>query len=165
MSNLLALDQSSHTTGYSIFINNKIEKIGHFDCRGADIGARLVDFRQTIIKIIDDYKINEIVFEDIQLQSNVAQNVKTFKMLAEVFGVLQELTEELKIKYTIVPPVVWKATFKFAGKGRSAEKKLAQAYILSNYGIKCTEDEADSACIGLHILKQNEKNEGFDWSN
>jgi len=51
--------------------------------------------------------------------------IKTFKMLAEVFGVLHELMEELDMKYTIVPPVTWKASFKFAGKGRTAEKKMA----------------------------------------
>ena len=69
-----------------------------------------------------------MAFEDIQLQSingNKELGVKTFKMLAEVFGVLHELMEELDIKYTIVPPITWKASFKFAGKGRSAEKKAA----------------------------------------
>jgi hypothetical protein len=69
-----------------------------------------------------------VAFEDIQLQSingNKELGVKTFKMLAEVFGVLHELMEELDIKYTIVPPITWKASFKFAGKGRSAEKKAA----------------------------------------
>jgi hypothetical protein len=28
--------------------------------------------------------------------------------LAEVFGVVQELLTELKIKYTVVAPIVWK---------------------------------------------------------
>ena len=38
---------------------------------------------------------------------------------------LSAVMEELDIKYTIVPPITWKASFKFAGKGRSAEKKAA----------------------------------------
>lgn len=51
--------------------------------------------------------------------------LKTFKILAEVFGVVHELMTELDMDYTIVPPIVWKATFKIAGKGRKVEKKLA----------------------------------------
>jgi hypothetical protein len=46
-------------------------------------------------------------------------------MLAEVFGVILELLEEKKIKYYVVAPNVWKATFKIAGKGRAVEKKAS----------------------------------------
>lgn len=159
MSRLLALDQATYTTGYSIFDDNgNIEKISHFTCHEADLGDRLVHFRQVILNLIKQYNIDEVAFEDIQLQDNVI----TFKMLAEVFGVLHELLNEIEIDYTIVPPNVWKATFKIAGKGRPVEKKMAQQYILNNYQIKCTEDEADSACLGLHLI-QKEKNE-FDWT-
>ena len=31
--------------------------------------------------------------------------------------VVHELMTELEMDYTIVPPIVWKATFKIAGKG------------------------------------------------
>ena len=57
--------------------------------------------------------------------------IKTFKILAEVLGVLCELLQELDMDYTIVPPIVWKATFKIAGKGRTEEKKSAQKYVLN----------------------------------
>lgn len=88
--------------------------------------------------------------------------IKTFKILAEVFGVIHELMTELDMDYTIVPPIVWKATFKIAGKGRTQEKKLAQAYIKSTLGLACTEDEADAACIGLHVIKKSQSE--FDWA-
>ena len=41
MHNLLALDQSSHITGYAIFKDGKLEKFGKFDCNETDIGERL----------------------------------------------------------------------------------------------------------------------------
>jgi hypothetical protein len=62
------------------------------------------------------------VFEDIQLQDvngSRETGIKTFKVLAEVFGVIHELLTEIEMDYTIVPPIVWKATFKIAGKGRA----------------------------------------------
>lgn len=42
-----------------------------------------------------------IAFEDIQLQGQT-NNVVTYKSLAEVFGVVHELSTELKIPYEIV---------------------------------------------------------------
>ena len=103
-----------------------------------------------------------MAFEDIQLQNNVVQNVKTFKMLAEVFGVIHETLQEIGIEYYIIPPMVWKSTIGIAGKGREKEKSLAQKWVMENYNIKCTEDEADAACLGYHVVKKADNE--FDWS-
>lgn len=164
MSNLLALDQASHTTGYAIFKDNKIIKVSHFTCSSSDLGERLFQLRQNIQNLIEEYDIDEVIFEDIQLQDvngSKEVGIKTFKMLAEVFGVVYELVTELKIKNITVLPIKWKSHFKIAGKGRAQEKKMSQAFALNNYSLKCTEDEADAFCIGLyHIDKSN----SFDWS-
>lgn len=165
VSNLLALDQSSHTTGYAVFINEKPHIISHFDAPGEDLGDRLEYIREKIIFLIEKYDIDEVAFEDIQLQDvngNKETGIKTFKLLAEVFGVVHELLTEMEMDYIIIPPIVWKATFKIAGKGRLQEKKMAQAYIKSTLGLDCTEDEADAACIALHVL--NKQKTEFDWS-
>lgn len=162
---LLALDQSSHTTGYAIFEDDKPVKISHFTYDDIDLGDRLEKIRKKIKNIIIDWEIDEVVFEDIQLQDvngSKELGIKTFKILAEVFGVIEELLTEMKVPHTAILPVVWKATFKIAGKGRSQEKKMSQAYILKTYEIKCTEDEADATCIGAHYIKK--KNTEFDWS-
>lgn len=158
VSNLLALDQSSTTTGYSIFKDGKPVVISHFTAKGTDLGSRLEQLRNKIIELINEYEIDEVVFEDIQLQDMTGGKdvgIKTFKVLAEVFGVVHELLTEMEMDYTIVPPIVWKSTFKIAGKGRKAEKRLAQEYVLATYGIECTEDEADATCIGAHLIKKS----------
>ena len=165
VSNLLALDQSSHTTGYAVFKNGKPVVVSHFDAKGQDLGDRLEQIRKNILSLIQEYEIDEVAFEDIQLQDvngSKETGIKTFKILAEVFGVVHELLTEIDMDYTIVPPIVWKASFKIAGKGRSQEKKMAQAYIKSTLGLACTEDEADAACIALHIIKKSQTE--FDWS-
>lgn len=159
---LLALDQATRTTGYAVFNDGVPVVIGHFTITKDDFADRLVEIRNTVIKLIEEHDIDTVAFEDIQLQNNVVQNVKTFKMLAEVFGVILELLQERKMTYYVVAPNVWKATFKIAGKGREAEKKLAQKYILDEYKIKCTQDEADAACLGTHVIKSTTNN--FDWS-
>ena len=163
MSKLLALDQSSQTTGYTVLDNGKIIVVEHFICTG-ELGDRLVQLRNKINTLIDEHNIDEVVFEDIQLQDvngNKETGIKTFKILAEAFGVVEELLTEKKITHQAVLPIKWKAHFKIAGKGRAQEKKLAQAYVLKNYSIKCTEDEADSLCIALYHF---ENSNVFDWS-
>jgi hypothetical protein len=54
--------------------------------------------------------VEEVVFEDIQMQGNVANNVQTFKALAEVFGVIYELVTELNLPNTAVLASSWKST-------------------------------------------------------
>lgn len=164
MSKLLALDQSSHVTGYTILDNGKIISVNHFNCIGDDLGDRLEQLRKQIINLINKYDIEEVVFEDIQLQDvngSRDRGVKTFKILAEVFGVIHELLTEIKMPYTAIQPIKWKAHFNIAGKGRIQEKQMAQAYIKKKYDINCTEDEADSLCIALYHYFNNNI---FDWS-
>ena len=62
VSNLLALDQSSHTTGYAIFKDGKPIVISHFDAKGKDLGDRLEWIRNKVISLIDEYDIDEVVF-------------------------------------------------------------------------------------------------------
>ena len=83
-------------------------------------------------------------------------------MLAEVFGVVQETLQEIGIEYYIIPPMVWKSTIGIAGKGREREKSLAQKWVMENYNMKCTEDEADAACLGAHVIKKTDSE--FDWA-
>ena len=91
-------------------------------------------------------------------------NVQTFKILAEVFGVISELLEEMHIPSSAVLAVSWRSKLGIKGKLRPEQKKNAQFYIENKYKIKPTEDEADAACIGTYyILNQNQEN-NFDWS-
>lgn len=88
-------------------------------------------------------------------------NVATFKVLAEVFGVCEELFISLNLPYTAVLAGTWKSTLGVKGKTRPEQKKSAQQWVIANYGISPTQDECDAICIGAHILKQEENT--FNW--
>lgn len=160
MSNLLALDQASRTTGYAIFNGDKLIKYGHWTFNDEDIGDRLKQLRAIILSIINEFQIDQIAFEDIQLQAGVGNNVATHKTLAEVFGIIHELSCELNIPYNVVHSQSWKSTCEIKGKTRPEQKRNAQLFIEQQYGIKPTQDESDAICIGIHALtlKQN-----FQW--
>ena len=97
---MLALDQSSHATGWAIFQDEKLIEYGVIDLEEGDVGTRLVELKNKIMNLITKYNVNFVAFEDIQLQNN---NVVTFKVLAEVFGLIHYLVNSINIKYVIVP--------------------------------------------------------------
>lgn len=159
---LLALDQSSHITGYAIFYGDELKAHGKFTLDDPDIGERLYQIREKVVELIEQYNINEVVYEDIQLQSNIVQNVKTFKILAEVFGVLYELFTELELPNEAILASVWKSTLKIKGSDRATQKKNAKEYVIKTYSINATQDESDAICIGTHYIKTHP--ESFDWA-
>lgn len=164
VSNILALDQSSIITGYSVFRNGKLYKYGKFSFDDSDLGKRLYNIRQKLIELINEYEVDELIFEDIQLQANIKQNVQTFKVLAEVFGLVEELASELQIPHRAYLAASWKSQLGIKGKNRAEQKRNAQKYVIDTYGIKCTQDEADAICIGDCAVKRESLGSFIGWS-
>ena len=130
-----------------------------------ELSRQVNRIRNKVSTLVADYDIDQIVFEDIQLQANVGNNVATFKVLAEVFGVIEELATELEIPHSAVLASVWKSTLKIKGASRPEQKRNAQAYVSTTYGVKATQDECDAICIGAHtVLKGAVPQSDFDWS-
>ena len=157
---ILALDQASKTSGFAIYVDGKLDDYGKFTYDDTDIDKRLMKIRQKVADLIAIYKPDEVVYEDIQQQNNIANNVATFKVLAEVYGVISELLQELNIKHSSVLAVTWKSALGIKGRTRPEQKKNAQEYVTRMYGIKPTQDECDAICIGLYQVNQSAN----DWT-
>ena len=164
VSNLLALDQASVTTGWAFFQDGRLQKFGHFSYNDEDIGIRLTRIRDKVKTLCLDNNIDEVVYEDIQLQENVGNNVHTFKVLAEVYGVLTQLFDSLAIPARSYISTSWKSRLHIKGRTRAEQKRAAQAYVMDTYQAKCTQDEADAICIGASVLILEEEKQPFDWS-
>ena len=160
---LLALDQASRTTGWAIFDDEELINSGTFTLKSDDIGERLVDYKKHVEKLICDNDIEEVAFEDIQMQNQI-NNVQTFKVLAEIFGVTQEYLVEQGHSYYVVSSNTWKSQLNIKGKQRAEQKKNAQIYVLEHYNKKVSQDESDAICIGSCVILQNKnKKTDFDW--
>lgn len=157
----LSLDQASRTTGWSVFEDNKLKDYGKFDYNDQDIGVRLNKIRNKVKELTDTYSPDQVIFEEIQLQNNVGNNVQTFKILAMVYGVIAELLAELGIPNKTILASSWKSKLGIKGKTRAEQKKNAQQYVLDNYNIKVIQDIADAVCIGAASLKTT----GHDWTD
>jgi Holliday junction resolvasome RuvABC endonuclease subunit len=167
---LLSLDQSSRVTGYAFFDNGKLMQSGTISLSDDDIGNRLVQLRDTINQFITEWEIDYVIYEDIQLQDKIknvgaadgVNNVATFKILAEVIGVLEELFAELNIAHSAVLATQWKSAVGIKGKYRAEQKQNAQAYVQKHYGLAVSEDESDAICIGSYYIT---KTDVLDWSD
>lgn len=162
---VLAFDQASRTSGYSVFEDGKLITYGKFTYDDDDFGVRLMHIRNKVISLIDTHNPDKIAFEDIQLQNNVVNNVDTFKKLAEVFGIIYELVTERNIPHDIVLASSWKSLLSIKGRERAEQKKNAQLWVQNTYGVSPTQDECDAICIGVYACRKTSvTTQSFDWS-
>lgn len=159
---ILALDQASRISGWAIFEDDNLLEYGKIDLnKYDDIGDRLVNIRLEVRNLIEDEHIDKVYLEDIYMDGQRVNNVSTFKILAEVFGVLYEQCIELNIPVEAVLAGTWKSTLGIKGKTRPEQKRAAQAWVEREYAVKPTQDECDAICIGAHAIKQ--LNSEFNW--
>lgn len=145
---ILALDQSSRTSGYSVFQDDSLIDYGHWTFSDNDIAVRIHSLCQQIQKKIDQYKPDIIVFENIALERG---DVLTFQKLAQVQGAIMLQCKLNKLGYKCIPVATWRAKchhLKGNGKNRDTQKKIAQEWVKQKFNKICTEDEADAICIG-----------------
>lgn len=161
--NILALDQSSRTTGWSVYKDNQLYTYGHFTLTDDNEGIRLHKIREKVSELIMDYDIQELVFEDIYMDGQHINNVSTFKKLAEVFGIIWELGISLEMPTEAVLPGTWRSTLGIKGRTRPEQKRAAKEYVLNTYNKKATEDECDAICIGAHYVKHKKKPD-YNWA-
>lgn len=149
---ILALDQASRTSGFSVFNGNELVTSGKFTFEDSDMGLRLKKIRQKVESLIDEHSPSILVLEDIQLQKAVGNNVVTYKVLAQVIGVLTELAAEKGIRYELVHSSTWKSHLGIGGRTRPEQKKNAQLYVEKTYGLKVSQDQSDAICIGSYYM-------------
>lgn len=145
---ILALDQSSRTSGYSVFQDNSLIEYGHWTFTNSDIAIRIYGLCQQIQRKIDQYEPDIVVFENIALERG---DVMTFQKLAQVQGAIMLQCKLNKLGYKCIPVSTWRAKchhLKGNGKNRETQKKIAQEWVKQKFNKNCTEDEADAICIG-----------------
>lgn len=150
---ILCLDQATKTSGYSIWDNQKMIAQGKFTYEDLDLVARLHNIKLYVLALIKQYDIQKLYLEDIQYQSQAG--VTTYKVLAELIGVLQELAIENQIPVELIHSQSWKSTCGIKGRARAEQKANAQKHVKEIYNLDVTQDEADAICIGEHVI-QNE---------
>ena len=158
---ILAFDQASITSGWSVFDGDKLINYGKWTSNGAHSTQRISLTKAWVASMIEQWKPDEVIFEDIQLQKFEGQGeaVTTYKKLAHLQGVLKNYCYEHGITYKIVPPSTWRTYSNIKGKTRSDKKRSAQLKVEDIYEAKVTQDEADAILIGRWAVSEHKSND------
>lgn len=151
---ILSLDQASVKTGYAIFDNEKIIFQGLIHIKEKDINLKLNQMIMEVIKVIDKYNPDILLFEDVSMQTNV----KTLIVLSRLQGSIIGHCLNKNIPYIIYKPTTWRSILGFVqGRGikRSELKQQAYDYIKTKYNINnMSEDTAEAMCIGSAYITE-----------
>ena len=151
---ILALDQSSHITGWSIFDGGRLVNYGVFKATQQDESKRIHEIKQWTLSMIDNYKPDLIGIEGIQFQeesSGHQMGITVFQTLARLQGVLIETCVELELPFEVAPTNTWRAHCGVKGRARADRKKSMQLLVKKWYDISVTDDESDAIGIGKFV--------------
>lgn len=154
---VLAFDQASITSGWSVFDDEVLIKYGKWTSDGSNSTERIAQTKYWIASMIDKWKPDQVILEDIQLQKIDGQGeaVLTYKKLAHLQGVISNYLYEKSIDFLVVPAATWRAHSEIKGKTRTDKKKNAQLKIKRFYDVSVTQDEADAILIGRWAAHKN----------
>lgn len=158
---VLALDQASRTTGFSIFDNGKLIKYGTFHTDLDDEIARCVRIKSWLLSMIENWRPDFIALEGIQLQeegTTVKMGVTVFQTLARLQGILMETCFNANIPYEVCPTNTWRHACGVKGKARSDKKRSMQLLVEQWYDVQVSDDEADAIGIGYYYSTKVNKN-------
>ena len=157
---ILAIDQASITSGWSVYDDSTLIKFGHWTSEGSHSTERIAKTKYWVANMIQTWKPDLVVFEDIQLQViSGIEAVDTYKKLAHLQGVLKNYCYENGYIYKIVPPGTWRMYSEIKGRTRNDKKKNAQFKVKALYDINVTQDEADAILMGRCAVQDRQKNQ------
>lgn len=145
---VLALDQATYISGYSIFSNKQLIKYGTFKTKLDDEIARVSKIKEWLISMVQNWQPDLVVLEGIQYQQQFG--VTVFETLARLQGVLMETLYELKIPYKIAPTNTWRSYCGVKGRTRVDKKRSMQFLVKQWFDVNADEDCSDAIGIGKY---------------
>ena len=146
---ILALDQASHLTGWSIFDDQQLVKYGVFKVEGLEEIERFHRVKEWLVSMVHLWKPDLIGIEGIQYQDSFG--VTTFQTLARLQGILMEQCYDLNVPHVICPTNTWRAHCGVKGRARADKKKSMQMLVKGWYDVTVTDDESDAIGIGKYL--------------
>lgn len=153
---ILALDQATSKTGWSLWEDSKLVDSGVFKTPSKmKYEDRLTFMKLKIAEVHKTNKLDKMFIEGIQLEMEEGQkdiSVDTFRKLAHLQGIIIQWSNENNVDLEIISPSTWKSKINIFYDKRKTQKLAAQRYVKDNFGKEVTEDEADAICIGASQL-------------
>lgn len=151
---VLAFDQSTKVTGYSLFVDGQYVDSGVIDLsKDKNTVERSKQMGLAICEQIEGKKPDVVIIEEVAMQSNA----QTLKFLARIQGVAIGFCAAHNIPLHILEPSKWRSALDFKqGRAVKREELKAQSldYIKERFGFKnFSEDRCESICINVAAHK------------
>jgi Holliday junction resolvasome RuvABC endonuclease subunit len=160
---VLALDQSTRVTGWSLFDYGKYVTSGIIDLsKIKDTTERTKQMGILICKKIEECGPDQIVIEEVQCQSNV----DTVKKLARLQGIAIGFAAANNIPLHILEPTKWRAALGYKQGPKVERKALKQQsidYVENKFGFVFSEDRSEAICINEAAHKIFNWSDDDDW--
>lgn len=154
---LLTIDGSTQKTGIAYFCNGKyIEHILLDYSKDKKIESRFESMAKGIWKTLNEYRPNIIYIEE----TYTARNPQTTKVLTRLQGIVYAWCMNNECEFNTIRPSEWRKWLNFTQNKNVKREQLKEQsikYILDNYGLEVTDDEADAICIADAVIKMFSK--------
>lgn len=164
---VLALDQSTHNTGYSIYDGQVLIAHGVFSTSRSTPYDRIAEVCEWLESMIKTWQPDMIGIEDVQYKEEGGEGHNIFKMLAQLMGGIIIVCNRAGIKLESVLIASWRHHCKVKGNHRVDQKRSAQMLVKQWHGIMVSDDESDAICIGKYFsdnrTKPKEAIGEFNW--
>lgn len=151
---VLATDQATRISGYSFFNDGEYICSGIIDLSKSelDTDARSFEMAKEIWKIINKYKPDALVIENVQKQTSISTVITLARLQGEIIG----YAEAHGVKTYVVSPTQWRKVLGFAQGPKVKRKELKQQsadYVREHYGVDVSEDEMEAVAINAAAHK------------
>ena len=144
---IVSIDNATKHMGVAVFDNGKLVHKELVEFVGERVERLIMNKNYIKNTIINMWKPDLVVLEDIQLQDNVT----VFKFLSMLLGSTEIILQENGIKYETVLSAKWRSHFMIKGT-RVQEKAQAIDKVMQMYGIIETDDVAEAILIGKYAV-------------
>lgn len=149
---LIALDESTTCTGYAVFDDSELIEHGTFSFKSKDVLERVSLIMEEIENLIDTYKPDNMVIEDVQITMNAA----TAKSLLGLQFMIEVYAHRNNISCETYRTTKWRKILGLSNSralDRKAKKQETIDYVKNKYGIDVLkDDESDAIAIGTAYL-------------
>lgn len=117
---------------------------------------RFSEMSNAIWNVLDEYKPNIIYIEE----TYSAKNAQTTKILTRLQGVVYAWCMNNNCEFNVILAKQWRKYLDFNQSSKVKREQLKEQsvkYVLDNYNLKVTDDEADAICIADAVVKMFEK--------
>lgn len=149
---ILSLDAATYSLGLAIFDGTQLIYHENVKAAGSRLSKRLVKITDRIIELINIYKIDKVILEDIQMTSG---KFKTFLALASLQGALLLVCEKKKVKFELINVNTWRSGMGIKKSNRTESKRLAIQKAYQLFNVRTNDDVAEAILLGAFYVGED----------